>query len=205
MLSKFSVLASLLAVATALQIQVPEEPTSDGEITIRWTPEAGDPNVISLQLTNEAFHDTYGIANNVPTADGELTLTLPTLQPGSGYTIVGNDISDINHVYGQSAEFSIGASTSTSATASTSSSASTTSRASSSASTTAPPLTSPSTSGFGTTVQNTTPVSSSSTGASAEQTVPNAASISVKFETGNVFMAAAAVLGGLAGAAVVAL
>ena len=82
-------------------------------------------------MTNEAFHNTFAIANNVDPSWGEITLQLPVVPVGDGYTIIATNIGNIDDVYASSAGFAVAPATSTSA----SSQASTTSGVSSGVST----------------------------------------------------------------------
>lgn len=158
MFASIRVAALALAIpslVSALQIQAPTNPTSDGRVTIKWTADATDPATFSLQLTNEIFHDTFAIANNVDINAGEITLMLPTLQPVDGYAIIGHDISNINNVFGRTGSFSVGpASTGTSSSTAASSGASGSGTAT--ATTSRPPVQSLSTTGFGATVARPT-------------------------------------------------
>ncbi|KLO04724.1 hypothetical protein SCHPADRAFT_808648, partial [Schizopora paradoxa] len=64
---------------SALTITVPSNLTSAGPATISWTAVAGDPQSFSIFLTNADFHNTFGIANNVPTGAMTISLTLPVV------------------------------------------------------------------------------------------------------------------------------
>ncbi|KAH8831882.1 hypothetical protein DL96DRAFT_1706285 [Flagelloscypha sp. PMI_526] len=124
------------------------------------------PSDFSLQLTNEIFHDTFAIANNVPTASGKITLDLPELKPGDGYALIATQDANVNAVLGQSGGFSVGAATITSS--------STTSGTATSASSLAS-VQSISTSAFGSTVKASTTAPATSAAAATTSTTPNSA------------------------------
>ncbi|KAH8825116.1 hypothetical protein DL96DRAFT_1712141 [Flagelloscypha sp. PMI_526] len=174
MFHKASLTAAVLValpLASAMKLQTPTNPTSDGQVTIKWTPEATDPSTFSLELTNESFHNTFAIANNVNTADGQLTLTFPSLAAGDGYTVVAHDISNVNAVLGQTSDFAVGASTVTETTSSTKTGKTTSTTVS---------VQSISSTNFGTTLKATTSAppatSAAATSASATAAAPNGAS-----------------------------
>jgi len=129
MFHKLCILALVAPLASALVVQIPENPTSGGQITIRWTNEPNDPETWSFELLNTVFNNAFAIANNVNPSASELTLTLPVVPVGDGYTLAAVDIGDINSVYASTGSFSIGP-----ATSSTDSGASTVSSATSSVS-----------------------------------------------------------------------
>ncbi|KIJ07377.1 hypothetical protein PAXINDRAFT_158434, partial [Paxillus involutus ATCC 200175] len=96
-------------------------------VTLTWAGNSSDPAYFTFELTNPLFNYDFAIANNVQTSEGSLSLTLPQVPVGGGYTLlsiateirnpslvvdtfpVGNFYSNINQIYGQSSEFSIGA------------------------------------------------------------------------------------------------
>jgi hypothetical protein len=177
MFSKLTVALAIVAfqMASALKIQAPTNPASDGQVTIKWTADSTDPATFSIQLTNEIFHNTFAIANNVDISLGEITLTLPTLQPGSGYAVIGHDNSNINNVFGKSSEFDVGATSAEgSSTASGSASASGSGAPSAAPSTTAP-VQSISQSAFGSTVKPAATSATSAAAAASSSAAPNAA------------------------------
>ncbi|KAL1742345.1 hypothetical protein HDZ31DRAFT_84213 [Schizophyllum fasciatum] len=158
----FVSLFAFVAAVTALTINVPEDPKSSGEVTITWDADGNDPDTFSMYLTNEAFHNTFAIRNNVDPSWGEVTLQLPVVPVGDGYTIIATNIGNINDVYATSAGFSVGEAASTSAS---SSQASTTSGVSSGASTGITVTSFPSsTSSFGHTASSSGSQSGSSSG-----------------------------------------
>lgn len=82
-LTSNSTLFALAApLASALQIVTPTDWTSADPVTLSWTAVNGDPQSFTVELQNDVFHKTFGIANNVPTADMSLNLTLPVVPAG---------------------------------------------------------------------------------------------------------------------------
>jgi hypothetical protein len=172
MFSKLSALALLIPFVSAVTLQIPEGIIrSSSQVTINWTKEPSD-DVFSIYLFNPIFSNSFAIANNVNPADESITLTLPVVPAGDGYTLAAVNITNINDVYSQTASFNIAeqisstaSSTSSAASSSGSSSASTTGAVSGSGSSGSPSPTS--TSRFGVTVSGSSTASQSSgTGAS---------------------------------------
>ncbi|KAF9562287.1 hypothetical protein CPC08DRAFT_817229 [Agrocybe pediades] len=124
MFNKLSLLAFAAPLVSALTLQVPENPTSAGQITIKWTSAPGDPETFSFELINTAFNNAFAIANNVNPTAGQLTLTLPPVPVGDGYTLEAVNIGNINDVFASSPSFSIGAATTTSSSGSSTSASS---------------------------------------------------------------------------------
>ncbi|KAH9982304.1 hypothetical protein BGW80DRAFT_1262619 [Lactifluus volemus] len=59
----------------------PAIPTSGGSITFSWTEDPGDAATVTFQLQNPpVLLNAIAIANNIQTASGQLTLTLPTVK-----------------------------------------------------------------------------------------------------------------------------
>ncbi|KDR85922.1 hypothetical protein GALMADRAFT_132548 [Galerina marginata CBS 339.88] len=140
MFCKLSLLALVAPLVSALTLDVPQNPTSGGSITIKWNSAPNDPDSWSFELVNTVFHNSFAIANNVNPTAGQLTLTLPVVPVGDGYTLEAVNVGNIDDIFATSAGFSIGAnsasvssapSTSGSASKSSSSSASSTPSASS--------------------------------------------------------------------------
>jgi len=157
MFFKLAALTLIVPLISALTLSTPENLSSGGSATINWTSAAGDPSTFSIELLNVVFHNSFAIANNVQPSAGTITLTLPSVPPGDGYTLEAVDISNITNVYATSGSFSIAAeSTVTSTSSSTSGRVSSTSSISYT-----PPATS---SAYGTT--NTSPVTTSTSSVS---------------------------------------
>ncbi|KAF7797180.1 hypothetical protein EIP86_008372 [Pleurotus ostreatoroseus] len=172
MFSKLSALIAIAPLVSALTITTPTNWTSAGPAVIEWTTVSGDPSTWSFELVNPTnFHQTFGIANNVNPSLGSLTLTLPAVPPGDGYSLEAVNITNINQVFASTGDFSIGAEVSTTSSSASSTSASASSLVSGSASTTGASASvtgasnsSGSTTGFGITV------SSSGSGSAAAAT-----------------------------------
>ncbi|KAH9056946.1 hypothetical protein EDB87DRAFT_1754129 [Lactarius vividus] len=168
----FSVILFFLPLVSAITFQVPNNLTSGGPATISWSSSDTDPDVFSVELVNPTlFHNAIAIANNVPKTQGSISVTLPVVPEGDGYTIEAVDISNINNVFGTSGDFAIGATVTS--TSSTSTSTRSISTSSSTGSVTSPPG-STSTSGFGITVTSTkSSVSSGSSSGTSSSASPS--------------------------------
>ncbi|KAF8730544.1 hypothetical protein AX14_005479 [Amanita brunnescens Koide BX004] len=165
MYSKLAILALVAPLACAtISIQPPVNAASNSPITITWTSNAPgtDPPVFSIELVNLVFHNSFAIANNVQTTQGSLTLTIPTVPVGDGYSIEFVNISNINDIFAQTGQFSVAPASSVTRASSTGTAASGSSAGSVSVTATGVPSTS---SGFGTTSSTTTATSSSFNGA----------------------------------------
>ncbi|KIJ66577.1 hypothetical protein HYDPIDRAFT_174620 [Hydnomerulius pinastri MD-312] len=132
MFAKFSALALALPLVSALTLNTPTGATTGGVVTITWTASTTDSPYFTLEMVNTAFHNTFAIANNVQTSLGTMTIELPQVPVGDGYTLEAVATNNVNQIYAQSGDFAVGAQTtpsttmaSTTATGSTASSAST--------------------------------------------------------------------------------
>jgi len=218
MFNKLSLLALVAPLVAGLQLQIPENPTSGGSVTIKWTSAAGDPATFSFELVNEVFHNAFAIANNVVPELGQMTITLPVVPIGGGYTLEAVNIGDVNSVFASTGTFSIADNSAASSTTSsgTSGTSTRTTSGSGAPTTTTQATTRPTTttSAFGTTVTQptttTTGTGTSSTGtgtgttSSAAGAFTNAASTPLKLNS-NVGALAAVVLSAVAGAAALVL
>jgi len=74
-----SALFFLPLVFAVSNLSVSENLTSGGPVTITWTADSTDPDSCSFELVNEAFHDTFAIANNIPINTGSITVNLPAV------------------------------------------------------------------------------------------------------------------------------
>ncbi|KAF9476927.1 hypothetical protein BDN70DRAFT_896937 [Pholiota conissans] len=120
MFSKLSLLSLVLPLVSGLVLEIPKNPTTGGSVTIHWTNEQGDPSTWSFELINTAFNDAFAIANNVDPSPSALTLTLPIIPVGDGYTLQAVNIGNISDVFASTGDFAVGAATtSLSSTAST--------------------------------------------------------------------------------------
>ncbi|KZT08587.1 uncharacterized protein LAESUDRAFT_723460 [Laetiporus sulphureus 93-53] len=121
MLFKLSALIALVPLASALVLETPNGWQSNGVVNISWVTASGDPSSVSFELTNpDIFHNSYAIATNIQSSLGFLSLTLPTVDVGSGYYLEAVNVSNINDVFAETGEFSVAAPPSTTASSSTS-------------------------------------------------------------------------------------
>ncbi|KAF9654150.1 hypothetical protein BDM02DRAFT_6785 [Thelephora ganbajun] len=77
-------------------------------VTITWTTTPGDPATFDLYLTNDNFHNTYALKNVVQTATGTITLLLPVVPPGPGYTFQASPVGDVTTKLSQTGTFDVG-------------------------------------------------------------------------------------------------
>ncbi|KIJ11334.1 hypothetical protein PAXINDRAFT_157332 [Paxillus involutus ATCC 200175] len=197
MFAKLIAVALALPLVSALTINTPTGATTGGTITITWSASTTDPTSFTLELTNTIFHNTFAIANTVTTSTGSITLQLPQVPVGDGYTVEAVANNNVNQVYAQSGDFSVGAQTSaTSTSASTTSAAtgSTTSTGTVSVVSAVSTTTAPASSG--------TAASSSTSASVTPSSFSNGAVSPFKFGLG-VGPAAAVVLSAVAGAVMV--
>jgi len=205
MFHKLCILALVAPLASALVIQIPENPTSGGQITIKWTNEPNDPETWTFELINTVFNNAFAIANNVNPSASELTLTLPVVPVGAGYTLAAVDIGDINKVYASTGSFSIGP-----ATSSTDSGSSTVSPAASSVSRSSTVVVTSGTSNkplsTAVTPTSTSPSTTTGTGTAATIIPSNAGALSSRLSLNTPASGIAAIfLSAVAGAAMIAL
>ncbi|KAG7443742.1 uncharacterized protein BT62DRAFT_1033271 [Guyanagaster necrorhizus] len=92
--------------------------SSAGPITVTWTVSAGDPDTFSIELINQGFNRQFAVANNVDADLQSITLSLPELPTGSGFTTQLVNVSNINDVFAQTGDFSVAAASSSSTSAS---------------------------------------------------------------------------------------
>jgi hypothetical protein len=130
---------------SALTLNTPTGVTTGGTVNITWQATTADPSSFSIYMVNSIFHNTFAIANNVQASAGMLTLTIPQVPVGDGYTIEATSNSNINDIYAQSGDFAVGAMTtsSTSSMSTTSTSMSSSTGTPGTASTVAPATTVP--------------------------------------------------------------
>jgi len=207
MFNKVALLAFVAPLVAGLTLQIPENPTSGGSVTIKWTSASGDPATFTLELTNESFHNSFAIANNVQPESGQITLNLPVVPVGDGYTLEAVDIGNISNVYSTTGSFSVGANAASSS--STSSGTSTTSTGTSASTLTSPlsSVTPTSATVTGTHTTGTASITGTSTGTASSTsaaTTSNAAMAPLKINS-NIGAVGAALFSVIAGAAIVAL
>jgi len=117
MFSKLSLLVLVAPLVSALTFGTLPPISSSSPTVITWTTEVGDASTATLELTHPDFNQAMALANNVDMSMGSINITIPTLIPGDGYTLIFVDNSDINTVYATSASFSISAASSGSGSA----------------------------------------------------------------------------------------
>ncbi|KAK0203346.1 hypothetical protein DFS33DRAFT_787456 [Desarmillaria ectypa] len=158
----------LPAAALALTISTPNQPVvSASNLTIKWNAAYVDEATFTVELINTAFNRQFAIANNVNSGygDSELTVLLPAVLPGDGFTLQLVNPGNINDVYAESGQFTVVDTTSSSSSTGTGSTdASGSTAMSASASTTTSPSSSTS---FGVTHSNTITGSSTSSATSS--------------------------------------
>ncbi|KAG1783358.1 hypothetical protein EV702DRAFT_254877 [Suillus placidus] len=118
MFARIAALATFaIPLVSALTLNTPTGVSTGGVVNVTWEATTADPSSFSLYMVNTIFHNTFAIANNVQASAGMITLTLPQVPVGDGYTVEATSNSNINSVYAQSGDFVVSAMT----TASTSS------------------------------------------------------------------------------------
>jgi len=212
MFSKVALLALVTPLVAGLTLQIPQNPTSGGTVTIVWTSAAGDPSTFTLELVNDVFHNSFAIANNVQPTTGQITIELPSVPVGAGYTLEAVDIGNIGNVYSTTGTFSIGpnaASTGVTTSTTGTGTGTGTSTVKGTSSVTSPVVaTTATTTGFGSTVPNSlsslATTSGTSTSAASAATTSNAAMAPLKINS-NIGAFSAVLFSAIAGAAIVAL
>ncbi|KIK81717.1 hypothetical protein PAXRUDRAFT_832661 [Paxillus rubicundulus Ve08.2h10] len=116
MFAKLTALALALPLVSALTLNTPIGVTTGGEVTITWTASTTDPTSFTLELVNTVFHNTFAIANTVQTSLGTITIQLPQVPVGDGYTLEAVANNNVNQIYAQSGDFSVGAQTTATST-----------------------------------------------------------------------------------------
>ncbi|KAI0931396.1 hypothetical protein AcV5_005110 [Taiwanofungus camphoratus] len=108
MFLKISALAALIPFASAaIQLTTPTDWASGASANVSWTASPQDP-YFSFELVNaDIFHNSFGIANNVNPTLGFLTLTLPIVPSGPGYTLQAVNVSNINDIFAQTPNFNV--------------------------------------------------------------------------------------------------
>ncbi|KAJ8580863.1 hypothetical protein M405DRAFT_833536 [Rhizopogon salebrosus TDB-379] len=175
MFARLAALAAFaLPLASAFTLNTPTGATTGGTVTITWSATTTDPGTFSLEMVNTIFHNTFAIANNIQTSTGSLTLELPQVPVGDGYTIEAIDPANINTVYATSGDFAVGGPSTSSTSMSSTSSTTGTSTGSTTAGTSKPlsSATSPAS------------VSSSSSASPSASAINSGAAGSLKFSVG---------------------
>jgi len=108
MFKTFIALLLALPVISALQLNQPTTQVySSSPVTVTWTTVAGDPGTFDLYLTNSIFRNNFALSNSVKSSDQNITLTLPSVPIGSGYTFQASNIANISSVLSQTGMFDI--------------------------------------------------------------------------------------------------
>ncbi|KAF8551104.1 hypothetical protein OG21DRAFT_1513219 [Imleria badia] len=200
MFAKLCTLALALPLVSALTFESISGWTTGATVTVTWTASTTDPTSFSIELANPSYHNSYAIATNVVTANGQVTIELPAVEPGDGYSLQAVAIGDINQIYYETpSTFSIGAATSSSTTG-----ASTTSTTASS-SMSMPALTVTTSSAAATTLVSSASTATTTGTSSAASSTPSTfkSSGAASFKLAGIVPAAALVLSAVTGAAMV--
>ncbi|KAL0563900.1 hypothetical protein V5O48_017741 [Marasmius crinis-equi] len=110
MFAKLSLLLSLTTLATALTLQTPSNVNSEQNVTVSWSDSNGAPP-FTLELHNTIFNSDFAVANSVNPTENSITFLMPQVPAEGGYTFRAVSISDINQVFSETSQFSIGNST----------------------------------------------------------------------------------------------
>ncbi|KAG2107026.1 uncharacterized protein F5147DRAFT_637111 [Suillus discolor] len=121
MFARIAALATFaIPLVSALTLNTPTAVSVGGLVNVTWEATTSDPSSFSLYMVNTIFHNTFAIGNNVQSSAGILTLTLPQVPIGDGYTLEATSNSNINTVYAQSGDFAVSAQSSATLPSSTS-------------------------------------------------------------------------------------
>ncbi|KIM82188.1 hypothetical protein PILCRDRAFT_71054 [Piloderma croceum F 1598] len=110
------ILTFVVPLVSALTLNLPKDPITGGQTVLTWTANATDPPSFTIELDQASFHNALGIANNVATSAMTLTLELPSVPPGGGYTLQAVANGDINLVYSATSPFTISSPSTTGST-----------------------------------------------------------------------------------------
>lgn len=78
--------------------------------TITWSFGAGDPNPVSIIVTNKdntTLNGAFSIAESVNVSQASFTTTNVTLRPGSNYQVVFVNSTNLTQVYANSSDFEV--------------------------------------------------------------------------------------------------
>ncbi|KAG7453285.1 uncharacterized protein BT62DRAFT_879709 [Guyanagaster necrorhizus] len=116
MLASIFALALLPLSALSLTVNNPSTTvTSGGNLTITWSSTTSDPSTFLIELSNVDFNSQFAIANNVNTSLNTITVELPEVNAGSGFTIQFVNIENNSQIYAETSDFSIASAASGSA------------------------------------------------------------------------------------------
>lgn len=77
-----SALAAFVPFAAAVTFTTPTDWAAGSQVTVQWQNEASDPSTWTLELQNPTlFHNALALSSNVNPSAGQLTFTLPIVQP----------------------------------------------------------------------------------------------------------------------------
>ncbi|KAJ6493165.1 hypothetical protein C8R45DRAFT_1095679 [Mycena sanguinolenta] len=161
----------MACLTTAVDIQPLTGVTSGGSVVITWSLDGTLPT-FTIELANEKFHNSLAIANNVDPSEGNISVVIPPVPVGSGYTLQFVNITNIDQQYATSDQFSIAPTLSESSTATSSTATETVLSPSLSASVTA---TMPVSGSMGSTTAITARTSSSASSSAASHSPSSAA------------------------------
>ncbi|KAG1825280.1 hypothetical protein EV424DRAFT_1471751 [Suillus variegatus] len=169
MFARIAALATFaIPLVSALTLNTPTGVAVGGLVNVTWEATTSDPSSFSLYMVNTIFHNTFAIGNNVQSSAGIITLTLPQVPVGDGYTLEATSNSNINTVYAQSGDFAVSAmSSATLPSTSTTSTSSSTGTGLSTASTVAPTTTAPATTAQTSSSASASPSTINSSGAAS--------------------------------------
>ncbi|KAG1742674.1 uncharacterized protein EDB91DRAFT_1247486 [Suillus paluster] len=68
-----------------------------------------DPARFNMEMVNGNYNSQSDLANNVQTSEGIITVTLPVMPAGDGYTIDAVDTGNINSVYATTGDLKVAA------------------------------------------------------------------------------------------------
>ncbi|KAG2052641.1 hypothetical protein BDR06DRAFT_957321 [Suillus hirtellus] len=169
MFARIAALATFaIPLVSALTLNTPTGVAVGGLVNVTWEATTSDPSSFSLYMVNTIFHNTFAIGNNVQSSAGIITLTLPQVPVGDGYTLEATSNSNIDTVYAQSGDFAVSAmSSATLPSTSTTSTSSSTGTGLSTASTVAPTTTAPATTAKTSSSASASPSTINSSGAAS--------------------------------------
>ncbi|KAG1902649.1 uncharacterized protein F5891DRAFT_1127590 [Suillus fuscotomentosus] len=169
MFARIAALATFaIPLVSALTLNTPTGVAVGGLVNVTWEATTSDPSSFSLYMVNTIFHNTFAIGNNVQSSAGIITLTLPQVPVGDGYTLEATSNSNINTVYAQSGDFAVSAmSSATLPSTSTTSTSSSTGTGLSTASIVAPTTTAPATTAQTSSSASASPSTINSSGAAS--------------------------------------
>jgi len=109
MFRKLSALLLALPFILALQLNPPTgQVRSSSPLTISWTPASGvEVTSFDLYVANDNLRSRIALANNVTVASGSISVVLPSLPAGDGYSIRASNVGNADSVLSQTTTFNI--------------------------------------------------------------------------------------------------